>query len=722
MRLLARLLALALLLNFSALALAADSQADLRIADFEQETYGEWKTTGTAFGDGPAVGTLPGQMAVSGFEGKRLVNSFKGGDAPTGTLTSPPFTIERDYLKFLIGGGGYADQTCMKLLVDGQEVRAAVGPNTQPGGSESLAPSSWDVKELRGKTATIAIIDNASGGWGHINVDQIVQSNKDVDVRPRSREFTFNQPYLLLPIKNGAPKVNVELTVAGTPVRRYSTELAVDPNDVDWYAYFTIDRYRGQEATIAASRASEEAFALIRQADRVPAGINPYEEKLRPQFHFSQLVGWINDPNGMVYLDGEWHLYFQHNPVGVQWGNMTWGHAVSRDLVHWNQLPSVLFPGTMAKGACFSGGAVVDRNNTAGFKTGDKDVLVAFLTDTGAGESIAYSNDQGRTFTWYEGNPVVKHKGRDPKVIWYAYDEQDKPIDDTAKQRGGHWVMVVYDESEQLGQNTAFYTSNDLKAWTLRSHLSGYYECPELFELPVEGSADESRWVTFAADGKYSLGAFDGQTFTPAHEGKRQLFYGKFYAAQTFDNAPHGRRVLIGWMRMEMPGMPFNQAFTFPHELTLRETPEGVRMFSAPVAEIEKLYKKEIRIADKELAANEEIAAIVHDGELLDIEATIDLGEAKAIRLEVGGEKIVYDVAKQTWQGVPAKAKDGRVNVRVLLDRSQLEIWGNDGAVSISEGRTKPGANSAITIVALDGAAKLVDLKIRELSRGWFGQ
>lgn len=718
MRPFACLLALAVLFNLSFTAFAAENDVDIVIADFEGETYGDWKTTGTAFGDGPAIGTLPGQMDVSGFTGKRLVNSFNGGDAPTGTLTSPQFTIERDYLKFLIGGGGYADKTCMKLLVDGQEVRAAVGPNVRPGGSEALAPASWDVKDLQGQKATIVIIDEASGGWGHINVDQIVQSNQDVDLRQRSRDFTVNQPYLLLPIKNGAPKVNVQLAVAGKPVRLYSTELATDPHDVDWYAYFTIDRYRGQAATISATRAAAAAFDLIRQSDHVPAGKDHYQEALRPQFHFSQLVGWINDPNGMVYLDGEWHLYFQHNPVGVEWGNMTWGHAVSRDLVHWNQLPNVLFPETMAKGACFSGGAVIDHHNTAGFQTGDKEVLVAFLTDTGAGESLAYSNDQGRTFTWYEGNPVVKHQGRDPKVIWYAYDEQDQPIDDTAKQRGGHWVMAVYDESEQLGQNTAFYTSNDLKAWTLQSHLTGYFECPELFELKVEGSPDQSQWVTFAADGKYALGTFDGRKFTPSFAGKQQLFHGNLYAAQTFDNAPDNRRVLIGWMRMALPGMPFNQAFTFPHELTLRATPNGLRMFSAPVGEIAELYKKEHHVADQPLTADESLELPVA-GQLLDVVATFDLGTAQTVGLNLLGNRVTYDVPRQTWQGAKSAATDGRVTVRALLDRSQLEIWGNGGAVSISDGRVRQADNQTVEAFATGGTATLVDLKVRELNSGW---
>ncbi len=337
-------------------------ESDIVIADFESETYGEWKVTGEAFGPGPAKGTLPRQLPVSGFKGQRLVNSFYKGDGTTGTLTSPPLKIERKYITFLIGGGGYTGKTCMNLLLDGEVVRTATGPNTRPGGSEELALHYWDVSQLQGKTVTIQIVDKATGGWGHVNVDHIVQSDtkpKLPDLRQRDREFTVTHRYLIVPIKNGAKRCQVTLEVDGTSVRRYDTELATNPDSVDWYAFFTIESYKGKSAKITVDRATEEGFNLIKQSNDIPGSESFYTEKLRPQLRFSQKVGWNNDPNGMVYLDGEWHLFFQHNPVGWKWGNMTWGHAVSKDLVHWKQLPNALFPGTMARGACFSGGATV---------------------------------------------------------------------------------------------------------------------------------------------------------------------------------------------------------------------------------------------------------------------------------------------------------------------------------------------------------------------------
>ena len=201
---------------------------DVVLADFEGESYGNWVTEGTAFGRGPARGTLPGQMAVEGFEGRGLVNSFLGGDGSTGTLTSPPFLINRKSIRFLIGGGGWAGATCMNLVVDGQVVRTATGPNSEPGGSERLEPAGWDVSAFVGKTARIQIVDRATGGWGHINVDQIVltDSKPPGSSRDVTRALTLERRYLHLPVKTGARKSRVALQVDGATVREFEIELS----------------------------------------------------------------------------------------------------------------------------------------------------------------------------------------------------------------------------------------------------------------------------------------------------------------------------------------------------------------------------------------------------------------------------------------------------------------------------------------------------------------
>jgi fructan beta-fructosidase len=678
---------------------------DILIADFEGESYGAWQTTGDAFGSGPARGTLPGQMQVSGYRGNGLVNSFQGGDRTTGKLTSPAIKAERRYMSFLIGGGGYEGKTCMNLVRGGQVVRTATGPNTEPGGSEDLELAMWDLEDLAGETVTIEIVDAGTGGWGHINVDHIVLT----DIKPsvakqasaQSREIALSKRYLLFPIRTGARETSVDLRIDGENVREFGAELARTEKETEFWSFLDVSAFAAKRATLHLGRATEETLALIRQSDEIPSTPGLHDEPLRPQFHFSQRLGWNNDPNGMVYHDGEWHLYFQHNPYGWRWGNMHWGHAVSKDLVHWEQLPIAIYNKRRGDWA-FSGGAVIDEKNTAGWQRGDEKVIVASWTSTGRGECIAYSNDRGRTFTEYEGNPVVRHHGRDPKIIWY--------------EPGNHWVMAVYSDHEK-DQTITFHTSKNLKEWEFASRVAGYFECPEIFDLPVDGDPKARRWIIFAADARYTIGEFDGKVFTPIHEGKHRLHHGSYYASQIFSNAPDGRRIQIGWVQIEMPGMPFNQTFSFPHQLSLRTTGEGVRLFAEPVAEIETLYRETRAIENK--ALGESPVEVDVGGELFDLRAIFEVGDAKTVGLEVGGNRIVYDVAARKLQGADLSVVDGRIEVRALVDRPMLEIVGNRGRVVITSPREKRGSVDAIRAFSEGGPAKLVSLRVNELESIW---
>ena len=410
---------------------AAD-RADIVVADFEGDAYPQgWTTTGTAFGKGPAKGALPGQMAVSGFQGKGLVNSFLGGDDATGTLTSAEFKLERNYLNFLVGGGKNEGKTCINLLVGGKVVRTATGPNDKAGGTESLDWHTWDVADLAGKTATIQIVDEQKGGWGHINVDHIVQSDTKKQAEPLRDEFTIASRYLHLPVKTGAPMRRMKFIVGKDIVREFDIELDLSKDPQVW-AFADVEAFKGKKLIVEVMLPGDEnrspAFA---ESDDVPEGEKVYREKHRPLFHYTSRFGWLNDPNGLVYHDKEWHLFYQHNPFGVNWGNMHWGHAVSPDLVRWKELGIGLYPkkyGDMA----FSGSAVVDKGNTSSWGTKEKPPLVLAFTSTARGECIAYSNDSGHTWTEYDKNPVLKHVGRDPKLVWY--------------EKGNHWVMAVYDE------------------------------------------------------------------------------------------------------------------------------------------------------------------------------------------------------------------------------------------------------------------------------------
>jgi fructan beta-fructosidase len=364
---------------------------------------------------------------------------------------------------------------------------------------------------------------------------------------------------------------------------------------------------------------------------------------------------------------------------------------------------------TQAKGSCFSGSAVVDHHNTAGFQTGDKPPIVAVFSDFGAGvgEALAYSNDHGRTFTYYQGNPILKHPGNDPKVIWYKYGKNDKPLSAGAEKLGGHWVLVAYDKTREFDMNMAFYTSIDLKKWTEQSHLPGYGECPELIELPVDGDKQNTRWVTFDANAQYAVGRFDGRTFTPEHEGKHRVHYGAYFASQTFNNAPDGRCIQMAWARINLPGMPFSQGFTFPHQLTLRKTSDGIRMFAQPVEEIAKLRSKTHSAAAGELVPGAPRKVAV-SGELFEVRAEFVLGQAKVVGLDIGGNRVTHDVAV-----------DGKVTMQVLIDRPMIEICINNGALYITEDRAKRGAVASVSAFAVGGPAMLNSFEVHELKSIW---
>ena len=540
-------------------------------------------------------------------------------------------------------------------------------------------------------------------------------------------KMIVGKKYLIVPIRIGADKCNLEFEVAGKKVIRCGAELAQDVDSADFWAYFSIEAYKGQLAIVSVDDATAECFAQIRQSNEIPGQDMLYSEPLRPQLRFSQMAGWNNDVNGLVYYEGEWHMYYQHCPTALRHADKFWGHAVSKDLIHWKELPVALSPFIQAKGQCFSGSTVVDHHNTAGFQTGAKPPLVAVFSDFGAGvgEALAYSNDLGRTFTYYDKNPVLKHRGNDPRVIWYKYDKDDQPISEAAKELGGHWVMVTYDKKPEYGANIAFFTSIDLKNWILQGHLPGYRECPDILELPVDPSepADpsdklETRWVVYGADAQYAVGQFDGKMFTPEHEGKHRVHYGAYFAAQTFSNPPDDRTIQIGWAKINMPGMAFNQTFTMPHSLSLRKTPDGIRMYAAPVKEIAKLRKKTHSAKPMDLTGDSG-ASLDVSGELFEIRAEFDLGQARSVGLDIGGNRIIYDVYAGTLHGAPMTPVDGKVSMQVIVDRPMIEICGNAGEVYFTGSRGKKGDVSAVKAFAKGGPARLVQLEVHELKSIW---
>lgn len=668
---------------------AADD--DVLLADFEGPDYGAWQVEGQAFGPGPAQGTLPNQMPVDGFAGHGLANSYYQGDGTTGRLTSPDFQIERDHMNFLIGGGGHAGQTCMNLLVDGQVVRTATGPNTQPGGGELLDWQSWDVRDLRGQTARLQVVDEHTGGWGHINVDQIVLSARPRGAQPVECALTITHRYWHLPVRNGAPKRIVRLREGEQTLREFEIELADGPPEL--YVFCDLREHVGRELTLQIDRLPTDSQALdnLHFADDVPDATALYAEPLRPQFHFTSRRGWLNDPNGLVYAGGKYHLFYQHNPYGIQWGNMHWGRAESTDLLHWEETGIALYPPRIGDWA-FSGSAVVDERNTSGWQVGDAPPIVIAFTSTGRGECIVYSADEGRTWQEYAGNPVVQHAGRDPRLLWHAPTQR--------------WVMAVYDEHEGR-QWIAFYTSADLKSWEFASRIADFFECPDLFELPVQGGENETRWILHAADGRYVVGRFDGREFTP-EQPRRQLWYGDFYAAQTFSNEPSGRRVQIGWGRgITFPGMPFNQQMTVPVELTLVRIGDVCELRALPVRELElNRVSTEVR-GDVEIPAGDPAQAELWPGELLDATLELAVQADTVLTIRVHGDDFVVDASRGELRcrhvTAPLSVSDGRLALRLLVDRGSIEIFANEGALALSAGGVPRGDERGLRLAVTQG-------------------
>jgi sucrose-6-phosphate hydrolase SacC (GH32 family) len=782
---------------------AATARPDIVLADFEGMDYGDWKTTGEAFGSGPRQG----DNGIWPYQGNRFAWSMNKGDASLGTLTSPEFKIDHHYITFLISGGNHPGETCINLLVDGKVARTATGAD-----HEWMIRCLWDVAEFSGKAAKVEIVDKHNGNWGHINIDHVVMTDEQrlspwtffeakdatctrlplyVCVRPdpRDKNWPDDKTKLQLAI-NAKWKITGELF--GPQVgRMISPDFKIDRRFLNfycspWFGEMTVltlrvddqvvvvsgygppssDGWRCWDVSAYAGKTGHfevidkhlvnipqiQRLAVFLGDEKLPCCLliaqykdlkqiqsrlpdqpvkyvpgsdevskddlgSDYTEKYRPQFHFTCNHGHMNDPNGLLYYEGEYHLFMQH--AGG------WGHAVSKDLVHWVQLQQALTADNV--GAAWSGSAVVDWNNTSGFQTGKDKPLVAlfasyrqFAVNPTEGYSrqvqcIAYSNDRGRTWTKYEGNPVVPEQDRDPRMFWHEPTKS--------------WVMVLY----QCPPGRAYLSSKDLKHWTKEGSGPFGSECPDLFELPVAGDPKVAKWIAVAGDGAYLVGDFDGKNYK-ADGDSHQVEYGRnFYATQTFNDIPKsdGRCIQITWMN---GGDPYpetptcGQQMTFPRELTLRRCPEGLRMFSNPVREIEKLHGKEHGWKDLTLAPGENPLAEL-TGDLFDVRVEIDPLDATEVGLRVRGEEIRYVVkdgkliCRKSGDGrtgeAPVELQNHRLKLQVLVDRVSLETFAQDGKATMSVKFMPKDKAAALDLYALGGKAKIVSLTVYELNSAW---
>ena len=682
----------------------SSSKSDIVIADFESDNFNGWVVEGDAFGSGPTAGTLPGQQEVKGFQGKKLANSYSGGDDSRGTLISPEFTIDRDYINFLLGGGRSED-VYIELLVDGKIIY-----KTRPiVESETLQWMSWDVKKYNGQKAQIKIVDNQRGAWGHILVDQIEQSDKEKSIFMVDHKLSFdvNKKYLLVPIETDGPESIVELEVDGQKSPKMYIRVA--QTKTDYWVPIDVEKYKGKTVNLIFEhlKKTDTGFSEIKQSDSFDFD---YNEKYRPVYHFTPLYGWMNDPNGMVYNNGEYNLFYQHNPYGSKWGNMHWGHATSKDMVKWEHQPEAIAPDSL--GTIFSGSAIIDKNNTAGF---GKDALIAIYTSAGdtQTQSIAYSTDNGKSFTKYTNNPVLADPAiadfRDPKVFWH---------DDT-----NQWVMSL-----ATSQTITFYGSKNMKEWTKLSEFGkgigdhgGVWECPDLMALKTPDG--RTKWVLFVSINpggpnggsatQYFIGDFDGKTFkADSMDYPLWLDYGRDnYAGVTWSNIPasDGRHLFIGWMNNwdyanNVPIVNFKSAMTVPRELSLVNNGKHLVLANNPAKEVLSLRKSEPNvIANFEVTGTHTIDKLLDNNtgayELL---MTVKVEGAGKFNFKLSNSKneytdFIFDLDKEqlsvdrTKSGltdfsnnfasvnVAPLVKKNTYQIRLLVDKASTELFVNNG-------------------------------------------
>ncbi|WP_328285274.1 glycoside hydrolase family 32 protein [Paenibacillus alkaliterrae] len=473
--------------------------------------------------------------------------------------------------------------------------------------------------------------------------------------------------------------------------------------------------------------------------------VDPY----RPQFHFTPIQNWINDPNGLVYFKGEYHLFYQYNPYGDKWGNMSWGHAVSKDLVHWKHLPVALQPDRL--GMIFSGTAVVDERNTSGLFKDKPGGLVVIYTSAGETQqqSIAYSTDQGRTWTKYEGNPVLPNPGikdfRDPKVFWH--DKTNK------------WIMALV-----AGDRVMFYGSPNLKSWTYLSEFgakegdhSGVWEVPDLFELPVDGDPARTKWVLkvdinpgeqgLGSRGQYFIGHFDGTHFVNDHPPDKVLWvdYGKdFYASLSWSNLP-GRLVWIAWMNNwqyaeKTPTSPWRGAMSIPRDVALRTVPpEGITLIQTPIHELMQLrtdakkWSKPMTIspgfnplkglqddtfeliAEFELGTATEFGFKVRKGEHEETIVGYDTKSSELVVNRVNSGNTQFSPLFPWEFRAPMRHVRNRVKLHLFVDRSSVEVFGNDGERIITSLIFPSPESRGIEIYVKNGNVKLVKMEMYHL-------
>ncbi len=484
--------------------------------------------------------------------------------------------------------------------------------------------------------------------------------------------FTITEPYLWIPFDHTEPEVKLHFYVDGKKIQEIDMRLGGTSGD--FYACMEVGGYLGRDLEIRADVSKELLDGIFCYAQK-PQNVYPF----RPKLHFSPQVGWHNDPNGLVYADGQYHLYYQWNPYGVEWGNMHWGHAVSRDLLYWEHEPMVMAPNE--KGAVYSGCAWEDRENQTGH--GEHALLFYYTAAGGRSEwsveagnplftqRLAVSTDAGKTLrdsdAFFMGH--IMGENRDPKICYH--------------ESLGTYHMVLYLD----GNTFAFFRSVDLQNWeeTQRLTMEGMWECPDLFELSVDGTDGEKKWVFWSADGYYVVGDFDGFQFTPQSEVLCAYGTKLPYAAQTYAGIK-GRIVSIAWLRLQNTRGNYKGIMSLPAELSLVKQGQGYRIRLQPVRELTAL-----RGFLGNLPAGQRQASIPLNGNPMEICLSWNPETDGQTKLTLGNTAILVDFAKaeicvhETGADAQPAAipfdSAAPLSLQIVIDQEALEFYGNGGVL-----------------------------------------
>ena len=577
-----------------------------------------------------------------------------------------------------------------------------------------------------------------------IQIEHLGTNNTFVRVTGQSK-------YLLLPVQDAGEESQVHVVVDGKLERSIVVRLAT--SKVDYTVPLDLTPYQGKHVVL--NVVTPQSRSTIREAKEDACWKDmrlsdtfsvENREKYRPAYHHAPLYGWMNDPNGMVYHDGVWHLCYQWNPFGSKWQNMTWGHSTSRDLIHWEPQEPTLLPDGL--GTIFSGSSAIDEANSAGF---GKNSIVTLFTSAANSQvqSLAYSNDGGYTYTTYPGNPVLtlESEARDPNMFWNEETKQ--------------WTLIL---AHALDHEMLIFTSPDLKSWTLQSSFGkglgaqdGVWECPDLFELPVTGT-QEKKWVLICninpggpfggSATQYFTGSFDGKTFKVDTDASgnvptKWLDYGKdHYATVSWSDTP-GRRTVIGWMSnwqyaAEVPTLQFRSANTLPREMGVFKVDDQYYVSSKPSPELDALRGKITHNAKRiQVGKRAHTVSLPQENDgICEILMNVDAKRSKQLKMTLANKAqekvtIIYDVEKETisfdrtQSGIvdfsqdfpavtvtPTYENDGSVNLRLFIDRSSMELFEQEGRFVMTNLVFPTSPYTTLSFQAEEGSAKVNNLQI----------